>query len=55
LGDELTPEPDAAPPARVRDPRADVIGGLPWMQLITSERERAAHAEEETDSDDEQD
>jgi hypothetical protein len=57
LGDELTSRPDAEPPARARDPRADVIGGLAWMRLITTEHERegAKHADQETDTDDEQD
>ena len=51
MGDELTPDQGAEPPARTRDPRADVIGGLPWMQLITTDRERE-HADEESDDDD---
>jgi hypothetical protein len=46
LGEQLTSRPGADPPGRPRDPRADVIGGLSWMQLITTERERegAEHA-----------
>jgi hypothetical protein len=49
LGDELTPRPDAGPHGRPRDPRADVIGGLWWMQLVTTEREREGAEQAKTD------